>query len=754
MKRFLGWVGSLAVVAACAGTVLADDRPVAGRTFYGEWRIRVKPDQGDAYGRLIGASGLPLFKGAGGRMVGWWKTLVGDLYEHVTIWEYDDMAAYDRAVSQLSRSEPFAKFVLARDPLLAGEESRFLRLGAGGKAPALPINAPLVVHETHRVNLERLDAYLTYMRTHGVPLLEKSGFHPSGPFLADVGRRSEVTYLHQFESLAARDQSVAALAASADGKDYLANLARSAEDVTSRILLPAPFAHGQHDKAADTGPALPHREEIAPGVFVAGYAYRHGSTNCGWVAVGEETLLIDLPRGTPVAECLDLVSRTTGKPLKTLALTGVRGGDGPILQALLSAGVKRVFASPATRAALLAASKGIDPTKIVACTERSRIAEGQQGVEFIPLDGIAAPACAAVHLPGRSVLFAGPMVTHGPRTILPGSDSARWVEGLRTLASLEAVKVVPDSGSWGGPERIDRQLRFLKELRRQVGYVIAQGRPASRLREQVKIGTDYFNWMPYDSITDDDLNHVYRELTIPFAPFNGHEPTAGDPKPHALVLIGDQPHEPGHIEEGLRPAFEAAGIVPHFTVDVRALSAANLAKVKLLVILRDALQRVGDAPDSYAIWVTPEQERAVVEFVEKGGGFLNLHNSLGLYPDDGPYLKLVGGHYDSHGPLERFQVEVADAAHPVTRGVRSFFIADEQHTPITDEGRVHLLLRSRSDDGKVAPAGWAREQGDGRVCHLAPGHTREALMHPMTQRLLRNAARWCLRMKDDEPGGD
>ena len=27
-------------------------------------------------------------------MVGWWTTLIGNLYEHVTIWEYDDMAAF------------------------------------------------------------------------------------------------------------------------------------------------------------------------------------------------------------------------------------------------------------------------------------------------------------------------------------------------------------------------------------------------------------------------------------------------------------------------------------------------------------------------------------------------------------------------------------------------------------------------------------------------------------------------------------
>ncbi len=168
------------------------------------------------------------------------------------------------------------------------------------------------------------------------------------------------------------------------------------------------------------------------------------------------------------------------------------------------------------------------------------------------------------------------------------------------------------------------------------------------------------------------------------------------------------------------------------------------------MILRDGLQRPGADARSYFKWMTPEQERAVVAFVERGGGFLNLHNSMGLYPEQGPYLTLVGGRYIGHGPLERFQVEVVDADHPVTQGVRAFFAADEQHTPPYDEGRVHLLLRNRSDDGKSAAAGWVREPGRGRLCHLANGHTLEALLHPMYQRLMCNAVRWCLRLNDGD----
>ena len=151
---------------------------------------------------------------------------------------------------------------------------------------------------------------------------------------------------------------------------------------------------------------------------------------------------------------------------------------------------------------------------------------------------------------------------------------------------------------------------------------------------------------------------------------------------------------------------------------------------------------------THTMWMTPKQERAVVAFVESGGGFLNLHNALGEYPASGPYLDLLGGRYVGHGPLERFEVDVVDAAHPVTRGVTPFFVADEQHTPPCDLKRVHLLLRNRSDDGQTAAAGWVREVGRGRLCHLANGHTLEALVHPMYQKLLRNAVRWCLRLDE------
>ncbi len=723
---------------------------------YGEWRIRVRPDQGPAYNRLIEQSGLPLFRAAGGRMVGWWNTLVGDLYEHVTIWEYDDMAAFEKAIQILSKNPDFARFVAKRDPLLSGEESRFLRLAAGAASPSLPEPSPFIVHELHRVPLARRAGYLAYMTGQGMDLLKAHGFRPVGPWVVDVGRWSEVTYLFRFESLAERERLIAGLSATADAKTYGDKVGEFTQEVTTRLLVPAPFAKAAShtdasQKSASSG-SLPHRDQLVPGVYAAGFSDRYHSANCGWVALGEETLLIDLPRGIPAREYLDLVVASTGKPVRTLVLTHAQDGDNPVLRSLCERGISSVLTSPEIRKRLIAAPGALAPSILHARPDRGGIGDSAVPVDFLPLDRVAAEGGAAVYVPGGAVLYAGPLVINGPRAPLSGRDTESWLAALHRLEALGPAHVVPGFGSWGGPEILSRQRRFLAELRRQIGYHIAQGRSLAGLPDQVRLPGADLVWMPYDTPTAEDIASVYGELTVPNAPFHGRVPTATDPHPHALVLIGDQPHEPGHIEEGLRPVFEATGVVPHFTVDVNALSAKNLAAVRLLVILRDGLQRPDRDGRTNYVWMTVEQQEAVVAFVEQGGGFLNLHNAMGLYPPGGRYLELIGGRYIGHGPLERFRVEVVDPDHPVTRGVGAFFVADEQHTPPYDEGRVRLLLRNRSDDGKVvAAAGWVREPGRGRLCHLANGHTREALLHPMYQRLLRNAIRWCLRIEDADP---
>ncbi len=727
----------------------ADEPAESLGKIYGEWRIAVKPNKGAEYDKLIETEGLPLFQQAGGRMVGWWKTLVGNLYEHVTIWEYDDMAAFEKAIGILGGEKKFAAFVAKRDPLLTGEENRFMRLVPGAKPPPLPDASKFVFHEIHRVPLARQGAYFNWLRAEGLPILEKFGFRPVGPWTTSIGDWSEVTLLLRFESLAERDKLIARFNASAEIRLFKAAVSELTEQVTTRLLIPAPFtkpaAPESNKAAAAESPILPHLERISPRVFAAGFADKFRSANCGFFAAGEGAVLIDLPRGVVVSEFAKEVEQLTGRTPRRLILTHANADDLPLIKELVAAGVREVIVSRAIHQVLtrkIEADPGI-PFRI--CDSATAVGSADMPIRFVPVDGTAAAGAALVELPSEGVLFAGPLVVNGPRARLVGSDTAEWVAALRALNERPFERVVPGFGSWTLRDSVVRQLRFLEEIRSQVAYAVALGKPPEALEKQVRISADFQVWMPYDNPVAEDLLSVYRELTVPNAPYAGRPPGTDDQHVHALVLIGDGPHEPQHLEQGLTPAFAAAGITPHFTVDVRALSSENLARVKLLVVLRDGLMRPTDDPKSFYCWVTREHEQAVVDFVDHGGGFLNLHNALGLYPENGPYLKLAAGKYVGHGPLERFRVQAVDQEHPITRGIAPFTVADEQHTPVVDHPRVRILLRSQSDAGVLGDAGWVCEPGAGRLCHLACGHTREALTHPAYQQLLRHAMLWCAR---------
>ena len=189
-----------------------------GAWLYGEWRIQVKPDQGPAYNRLIEQSGLPLFREAGGRMVGWWKTLIGDLYEHVTIWEYDDMAAFERAGQFLSKNAAFAQFVAARDPLLAGEESRSCGWPRRCASCSCPSRPRLSFTRSTACRWRRGGLPRVHDRSRDSSCSRAHGFRPVGPWVVDVGRWSEITYLFRFESLAERERLIAEFSATADAR--------------------------------------------------------------------------------------------------------------------------------------------------------------------------------------------------------------------------------------------------------------------------------------------------------------------------------------------------------------------------------------------------------------------------------------------------------------------------------------------------------------------------------------------------------
>ena len=146
--------------------------------------------------------------------------------------------------------------------------------------------------------------------------------------------------------------------------------------------------------------------------------------------------------------------------------------------------------------------------------------------------------------------------------------------------------------------------------------------------------------------------------------------------------------------------------------------------------------------ESNVIWLEGLHDRLLADFVKAGGSLLALHSAIADYPPDSSLSAVLKGRFTHHPEgLQELKVSVR-AEHPVTQGVESFNISDEQYFVDLDENGTTVLLEADSGEYGGVPAGWAHSIGEGRVVVLTPGHTIEVLQHPMMQRLMLNSFAW------------
>ena len=140
--------------------------------------------------------------------------------------------------------------------------------------------------------------------------------------------------------------------------------------------------------------------------------------------------------------------------------------------------------------------------------------------------------------------------------------------------------------------------------------------------------------------------------------------------------------------------------------------------------------------------ITPDQEKALLDFVNSGKGFLPIHCASFCFQNSPAYIALVGAQFLKHGTGE-FTATIVQPNHPVLDGVQPFQVWDETyvHTKINPDKTV---LMERVDDSGREPWTWVREQGKGRVFYTAYGHDERVWGHPMFQRLVRNGILWAV----------
>jgi uncharacterized protein len=225
---------------------------------------------------------------------------------------------------------------------------------------------------------------------------------------------------------------------------------------------------------------------------------------------------------------------------------------------------------------------------------------------------------------------------------------------------------------------------------------------------------------------------VLLALSLASAPLSAGEA----PAPIKVLFLGDRGHHrPADRAAQLTPVLAGRGIEVTYTQDMGSLSATNLAKYDALLIYANTTK------------IEPDQEKALLDYVAGGGGFVPVHCASYCFLNSPKYIALVGAQFSRHG-MGEFDTKVLDGNDPIMKGLKPFRTRDETyvHTKHNETGR--RVLQTRSEGPAEEPWTWVRTEGKGRVFYTAYGHDATTWGNPGFHDLIERGIRWASNKGD------
>lgn len=203
---------------------------------------------------------------------------------------------------------------------------------------------------------------------------------------------------------------------------------------------------------------------------------------------------------------------------------------------------------------------------------------------------------------------------------------------------------------------------------------------------------------------------------------------ASEPLLRVLFLGDNDHHKPADRFKQLLPVLTPRHIELEYTDTLDDLSPAKLAGYDCLLI--------------YANWtrISPSQEQALLDFVERGGGLVPLHCASYCFLNSPKYIELVGAQFSKHG-TGVFKETILDPDHPIMKGLAPMESWDETYVH-TRHNTNRVVLAERRDASGAEPYTWVRQQGKGRVFYTAWGHDERTWSNPTFLAQVENGVRW------------
>jgi len=122
-----------------------------------------------------------------------------------------------------------------------------------------------------------------------------------------------------------------------------------------------------------------------------------------------------------------------------------------------------------------------------------------------------------------------------------------------------------------------------------------------------------------------------------------------------LFLGDDRGHQPIERLRDVGTTMLNRGIELVYTDDLNDLDIEILSRYDALLLYANHEE------------ITPVQEEHLLDYVERGGGFVPIHSASANFTNSEKFIELVGGQFQSHG-AEVFSTEIIEPDHEIRAG--------------------------------------------------------------------------------------
>ena len=226
------------------------------------------------------------------------------------------------------------------------------------------------------------------------------------------------------------------------------------------------------------------------------------------------------------------------------------------------------------------------------------------------------------------------------------------------------------------------------------------------------------------------VNILFIFTVVLLTSFRNQNELVDAPKPFKVLIFSKTNgyrHE--SIEAGIA-AIKKLGTENNFSVDATEdsldINDKKLSAYQAIIFLSTTMKVLGE-----------QEEKALQNFIHKGGGFVGIHAATDCEYNWPWYIKMIGASFESHPSQQMAKLVVVNKDHIATKHLPSVWERkDEWYNFKNMNPEVKVLIKidetsyQGGKNGNNHPMAWYHEFEGGRVFYTELGHTKESYEEP------------------------